>query len=120
MYSAVAGYDLVTGWGTPNGKDLIDALVAYSADWSAVPGGGTTNLADAATVFQDRLYLFGIGINDHHHYMNSFDGQSWSGWAALWGSGKTLLSDAVTVFNNKIYVFGIGINDHQHYMKTFP
>jgi N-acetylneuraminic acid mutarotase len=25
-YSAVAGYDLVTGWGSPNGQNLIDAL----------------------------------------------------------------------------------------------
>lgn len=29
LYSAVAGYDLCTGWGTPNGQGLIDALVAY-------------------------------------------------------------------------------------------
>jgi kumamolisin len=27
-YSAVTGYDLVTGWGSPNGQGLIDALVA--------------------------------------------------------------------------------------------
>ncbi|HEX6478627.1 MAG TPA: hypothetical protein VF043_07270, partial [Ktedonobacteraceae bacterium] len=27
LYSAVAGYDLCTGWGTPNGQDLIDALI---------------------------------------------------------------------------------------------
>jgi len=27
-YSAAAGYDLVTGWGTPNGQNLINALAA--------------------------------------------------------------------------------------------
>jgi subtilase family serine protease len=27
-YSAVTGYDLVTGWGSPNGPNLIDSLVA--------------------------------------------------------------------------------------------
>ncbi|HZW95524.1 MAG TPA: S53 family peptidase [Candidatus Eremiobacteraceae bacterium] len=27
-YSAVTGYDLVTGWGSPDGSNLIDALVA--------------------------------------------------------------------------------------------
>jgi subtilase family serine protease len=27
-YSAVSGYDLVTGWGSPNGQGLINALVA--------------------------------------------------------------------------------------------
>jgi len=26
-YSAVKGYDLVTGWGSPNGQGLINALV---------------------------------------------------------------------------------------------
>jgi subtilase family serine protease len=30
-YSAVAGYDLVTGWGSPNGTGLIDALAPTSA-----------------------------------------------------------------------------------------
>jgi hypothetical protein len=27
-YSAVTGYDLVTGWGSPNGANLINALTA--------------------------------------------------------------------------------------------
>ncbi len=26
-YTAVVGYDLVTGWGSPNGPNLIDGLV---------------------------------------------------------------------------------------------
>ena len=63
--------------------------------WSVVPGGGTMMLSDAATVLQGKLYLFGIGINDHQHYVNSFDGQNWSGWSQLFGGGKTNLSDAV-------------------------
>ena len=119
LYSAAAGYDLVTGWGTPNGKDLIDALVDYGVGWGVLPGGGTTNLADAVTAFQNRLYLFGIGINDHHHYVNSFDGQTWSGWSAVPGGGTTNLADAVTVFQNRLYLFGIGINDHHHYVNSF-
>ena len=33
-YKAAAGYDLCTGWGTPNGMGLIDALMNYgSAVW---------------------------------------------------------------------------------------
>ena len=31
-YSAVTGYDLVTGWGSPNGPNLIDALVGSAKD----------------------------------------------------------------------------------------
>jgi subtilase family serine protease len=30
-YSAVAGYDLVTGWGSPNGQNLIDAFAGSSS-----------------------------------------------------------------------------------------
>jgi subtilase family serine protease len=30
-YNAVTGYDLVTGWGSPNGQNLIDALAGSSA-----------------------------------------------------------------------------------------
>jgi subtilase family serine protease len=34
-YSAVAGYDLVTGWGSPNGTGLIDALAGSSTQTPA-------------------------------------------------------------------------------------
>ncbi len=30
-YNAVTGYDLVTGWGSPNGQNMIDALAGSSA-----------------------------------------------------------------------------------------
>ena len=29
-YSATTGYDLVTGWGSPNGANLLDALAGVS------------------------------------------------------------------------------------------
>jgi hypothetical protein len=50
-YSAVPGYDLVTGWGSPNGQSLIDALAGgytVSASPSSLTvtqgGSGTTTL----------------------------------------------------------------------------
>jgi len=118
-YSAVPGYDLCTGWGSPNGQDLINALVNSSVGWGVLPGGGTTNVSDAATVFQGKLYLFGIGIGDHRHYVNTFDGNQWNGWGLLPGGGTAVLSDAATVFQNKLYLFGVGINDHRHYVNMF-
>ena len=30
LYAAAPGYDLCTGWGTPNGQGMIDALMAYA------------------------------------------------------------------------------------------
>jgi len=87
--------------------------------WREVPGHGTTTLPDAATTYDGKLYLFGIGINDHAHYVNTFNGTNWAGWALVPGGGTTNLADAATTYNGKLYLFGIGINDHAHYVNTF-
>jgi subtilase family serine protease len=39
-YFAAAGYDLCTGWGTPNGTNLINALVAQADTLGIFPGYG--------------------------------------------------------------------------------
>ena len=85
--------------------------------WSALPGGGTTKLPDAAVVYHDKLYLFGIGTDNHHYVNSTSDGQNWSGWSGLPGGGTTKLSDAAAVFQDKLYLFGIG-NDQRHYVNT--
>jgi hypothetical protein len=100
-------------------QPLINALVPLQSGWAKVPGGGTTAVAHAVTVFQDRLYLFGIGIKHHKHYLDTFDGTNWSGWRQVPGGGTTVLSDAATVFNDRLYLFGIGVNDRSHYVNTF-
>jgi hypothetical protein len=42
-YTAVTGYDLATGWGSPNGQGLITALTpASSAPWYALSGSPAT------------------------------------------------------------------------------
>ncbi len=102
---------------------LISIAPALAADvqftgWTEVPGHSTTNAADAATVYSGKLYLFGIGINDHAHYVNTFDGTHWAGWTPVPGSGTTNLPDAATLYNGKLYLFGIGINDHAHYVNV--
>jgi len=40
QYPAVAGYDLCTGWGTPSGENLIDALATVSDALAVAPGRG--------------------------------------------------------------------------------
>ncbi len=87
------------------------------AGWQEVPGGGSTPLADAAVVFNSRIYLFGIG-NDNRHYVNSFDGASWTGWGQVFGGGSTPLPDTAVVFHDRLYLFGIG-NDHADYVNVF-
>jgi Viral BACON domain len=39
-FPAVPGYDLCTGWGTPGGDNLIDALAAVSDSLAVAPGQG--------------------------------------------------------------------------------
>ena len=46
-YSAVPGYDLVTGWGSPNGQNLIDALAG-----TLVPGFWLTTAPPSLSVNQ--------------------------------------------------------------------
>ena len=47
-YYAVAGYDLCTGWGTPNGTNFINVLVPLSY-FASIAGAGWTLLAESAT-----------------------------------------------------------------------
>jgi len=65
--------------------------------WHSVPGGGTTLVSDAATVYNGKLYLFAIGISDHGHYVNTFDAKHWSGWSLLPGL-QSVLADAAVVY----------------------
>ncbi len=39
-YSAVAGYDLCTGWGTPDGTNMLDALASAADSLRIAPGFG--------------------------------------------------------------------------------
>jgi subtilase family serine protease len=45
-YNAGVGYDLVTGWGSPNGQNLINALVGSSASASSRQGGVSRPFSD--------------------------------------------------------------------------
>jgi Pro-kumamolisin, activation domain/Domain of unknown function (DUF5011)/Immunoglobulin domain len=47
-FPAVAGYDLCTGWGTPNGTNLINALLAPPPAFTTQPG--SRNVTNGATV----------------------------------------------------------------------
>jgi kumamolisin len=44
-YSAEVGYDLATGWGSPNGAGLIDALVGVAPSFTLRAGGSVSAVA---------------------------------------------------------------------------
>jgi hypothetical protein len=49
QFSAVTGYDLCTGWGTPTGTNLINALVGSPSDAAAIAAAGWTLTAEGCT-----------------------------------------------------------------------
>ncbi|HYX19138.1 MAG TPA: hypothetical protein VE944_33260 [Nostoc sp.] len=100
-----------------NKKILLSRTQSLNwSGWSEVSGNGITNLADTATFYNNKLYLFGIGTDDRH-YVNVYDSNGWSGWSEVPGNGITKLSDTATVYNNKLYLFGIG-TDGRHYVNV--
>lgn len=50
-FPAVPGYDLCTGWGTPAGDDLIDALAGVSDSLAVTPGKGFVAFGPAGGPF---------------------------------------------------------------------
>ena len=78
-WNAVPGYDLVTGWGSPNGQNLIDALVptppsltsptasilAGSTTFTWNPGSGSSNFAlwVGTSAGSKNLYTSGVMAN---------------------------------------------------------
>ncbi len=84
-----------------------------------MPGGGTTDVALNAATFNKMLYLFGKGINDKRVYVNTFDGNAWSGWSEVPGGGTTDVSLSATAFSGRLYLFGKGINDQRVYLNQY-
>jgi dipeptidyl aminopeptidase/acylaminoacyl peptidase len=89
------------------------------ASWSEVPGGGTTRLPLTAVNYNNKLYLFGVGIGNNRHFMNVFDGARWSGWSEVPGGGTTYSADTATELLGKLYLFGIGIGTNKHFVNVF-
>jgi len=58
-YNAVTGYDLVTGWGSPNGQDLIDALAG-----TIVPGFWLTTAPSTLAVTQGSSGTATVSVTD--------------------------------------------------------
>jgi hypothetical protein len=110
-----------TKWG-PSRMDLhfVPRTELQWSGWSVLPGGNTTTQAgDAAVVYRDKLYLFGIGKVHHQHWLKTFDGTNWSGWSQVPGSGTTRMADAAAVFQDKLYLFAVALADNSQQVNVF-
>jgi hypothetical protein len=75
--------------------------------WLTVPGGGHTDAAVAAAVFQGDLVLCGKGVIDKRLYVNRlrYGGRTWTGWSVVPGGLRTDAAPALVVFQDELYVF---------------
>jgi hypothetical protein len=94
----------------------LDITAAPPVNWGAVPGGGFTPSAPAATVFQGNLALFVQG-GDSGLYVNwLLPNFQWTGWGAVPGRGTTPSSPTATVLDDDLALFVRG-EDNQVYVN---
>lgn len=98
-YNAVTGYDLVTGWGSPNGQNLINAL-------AGPPIGPSSSCHVVYTINSEWAGAFNASITIHNNSAITLDGWTltWSfanGQAITqsWGSTVTQSGSTVTAYN---------------------
>jgi hypothetical protein len=95
-FSAVAGYDLVTGWGSPTGQDLIDALAGPQ-----VPGFWLQASTGLLTVNPGASNSTTITVNDAGGFTGSVNLAVTSGLptgvTAAWGANPTTGSSVLTL-----------------------
>jgi hypothetical protein len=101
-FYAVAGYDLCTGWGTPNGINLINALAAPDA-FGVLPGTGFTAIGPVGGPFTATTQIFSLTNSGG----TSFDWllismPSWLSATSLGGTLAAYGSTNVTVSLNSV------------------
>ena len=70
-FSAVAGYDLCTGWGTPNGTNLINALtLPPTVDFTGTPTNGAAPLTVSFTNLSTGANSYNWTLGDGHTSTN--------------------------------------------------
>jgi len=98
-FNAVPGYDLVTGWGTPNGQNLIDALAgppATNFGFSATPAVLSINQGSSGTT---TIAVIGVGGFEGSVNLSAAGLPSGlpSGVTASWGTNPTVGTSVLTL-----------------------
>jgi hypothetical protein len=90
-YTATAGWDAVTGWGSVNGSPINTALEGIG-------------LPPGLTMFNGKLYMAWKGIElDDRIFFTSFDGKNWAPQQQVPGVG-TSSGVSLAVFSNQLYM----------------
>ena len=94
-YNAVPGYDLVTGWGSPNGQSLIDALAPPAA-----AGFELTPSATTLSFLHGRSGNIRISVTDEGGFLGSVSLTATgmpAGVTVTWASNPTTTASLLTV-----------------------
>jgi subtilase family serine protease len=97
-FSAVAGYDLCTGWGTPNGTNLINALAPPS----------TTAVAAKSVHYTNDAFRLSVATQTGHSYIleytETLPPTNWIALPAVAGNGTTVtLVDPAATNQQRFY-----------------
>ena len=108
---------------------LDEAAPTTWGGWHEVAGGGTTDVAPAVAIGVDeKVYLFGKGINDRQIYLNILHvdadpdprvfHENWTGWSAVPGGGTTDAALCATAYAGRLLLFAKGIDDRAIYVNS--
>jgi hypothetical protein len=96
-YNAVTGYDLVTGWGSPSGQNLIDALAGPAANGFTLTNSALTT---SVSINQGSAGTVSITVNDQGGFSGSVNltvSGLPSGVTATFGTNPTAGSSVLTL-----------------------
>ena len=96
QFYAEPGYDLCTGWGSPTGQELIDALAGKAITTKVAPAVATTpdGVLFLATAPDGRIYQSRVVL-----------GGAAQRWKELEGGGRTDAAPAAALCGNAPYTF---------------
>ena len=98
-------------------------LLPSWTNWSAVPGGATTDVKPNACVDSaGNLHLFAKGINDRKIYMQSMWGgsEAWTGWIEVPPGGQTTYhSLGSALHETSLHLFAVRDDGHIVHKRVF-
>jgi subtilase family serine protease len=102
-FNAVTGYDLVTGWGSPNGQNLINALSGVTVTPSSTCHVVYTINSEWAGAFNATITIYNTSTTTLNYWTLTWNFANGQTITQAWGGAATESGAAVTVLNDGIY-----------------
>ncbi len=102
-FNAITGYDLVTGWGSPNGQSLINALAGAPITPSSTCHVTYTINSEWAGAFNASVTIYNKSTTALNYWTLTWNFANGQTVTQAWGGSETQSGAAVTVLNDGIY-----------------